>query len=69
MITIIISACLMSRNESCHAFRVPLPTEYNTFACNMSAQRYLPQWSEEHGDWQIAKWSCATVDVADLKFN
>ena len=66
MIALVVSACFLADPAVCRAFRTPAPDENDVVACTMDAQRYLPQWAQEHPGWRITKWSCVTANIADL---
>jgi hypothetical protein len=66
MMALVVSACLLGDPAVCRTFRTPVPDQTDAMACTISAQIYLPQWSDEHPGWRIGKWACATAAVADL---
>jgi hypothetical protein len=59
MIAIVISACLISNPNVCKDYRVPL-------AAHVSAKPHLPRWAEQHPNWEIKSWRCASADYQDL---
>ena len=66
MITLIVSACLISDPQSCKTFRLPITDQESTFSCIMAAPPLLPQWTDDHPGWQITKWTCGSSQVADM---
>ena len=66
MITLIVSACLVSDPQSCKTFRLAVNKQDSTFSCIMAAPPLLPQWSEEHPGWHITNWACGRSQVADM---
>ncbi len=66
MIALVISACFLADPGTCRAFHVPVADQNDALACTLSAQPYLPQWTQEHPGWQMTKWGCARADFADL---
>ena len=66
MISIIISACLISNPAVCKDYRVPLASNVDTKGCLFQAQPHLPKWAEQHPKWQIKSWRCASGDYQDL---
>jgi len=66
MISIIISACLITDPGICRDYRVPLAMNVGTKGCLYRAQPHLPRWAEEHPKWQIKSWRCAGSDYQDL---
>jgi hypothetical protein len=66
MIAIVISACLISSPSTCKEYRVPLAHDVDAKRCLYEAQPHLPRWSENHPDWQIKSWRCASADSQDL---
>jgi hypothetical protein len=63
MMMLLITACLSTRMETCHAFRVPVQGQFEQFSCMMSSHQHLPQWSEVHPEWKVTRWTCTKVDV------
>ena len=48
MISIIISACLISNPTVCKDYRVPLASNIDAKGCLFRAQPHLPRWAEQH---------------------
>ena len=66
MISIIISACLISNPNVCKDYRVPLASNVDAQGCRFQAQPHLPKWAEAHPKWAIKSWRCASGDYQDL---
>lgn len=66
MIAIVISACLVADPGVCKDYRVPLAYDVDAKRCLFEAQPHLPRWAEQHPNWQIRSWRCATGDYQDL---
>ena len=66
MISIIISACLISNPNVCKDYRVPLASNVDAKGCLFQAQPHLPKWAEAHPKWAIKSWRCASGDYQDL---
>lgn len=66
MIAIVISACLVGNPSVCTDYRVPLAVEVDAKRCMFEAQPHLPKWAEQHPNWMIKSWRCASADSQDL---
>ncbi len=65
MMTIILSACLVSDPAVCKDYRLPLEGEMSTTQCAMSAPPYFAQWMEEHPAWRVMRWKCQPAGLND----
>ncbi|MGB3719279.1 MAG: hypothetical protein DIU63_06135 [Proteobacteria bacterium] len=66
MITLIISACLLSNVNICRDHRIPLTAEVSTVQCLFSAQLQIARWSEEHPQWKVVRWRCRPANEDDI---
>ena len=66
MIAIVISACLIGNPNVCKDYRVPLAAHIDAKRCLFQAQPHLPKWAEQHPNWEIKSWRCASADYQDL---
>ncbi len=58
MMTIILSACLVSDPGTCRDFRLPIDGYWNTTQCAMYAPPFFARWSNQHPGWEIKRWRC-----------
>jgi len=66
MITIIVSACLMSDPGSCKNYRIPLDEDVDANSCIMHAPPHLARWAEEHPGLVISKFECRPANQNDI---
>lgn len=66
MISLIVSACLLSDPQSCKTFRLAVTDLDSPYSCIMAAPPLLPKWSDDHPGWQITKWTCGSSQIADM---
>jgi hypothetical protein len=66
MIAIILSTCLLSDPEVCREQIIPLDSEVaSTTRCVMTAPPHVAQWSVEHPEWRVVRWSCRPLTERD----
>ncbi len=65
MLSIILSACLVSNPGQCKDFKIPLDVNMDALQCAMAAPPYFAQWAEEHPGWQIRRWKCQSSALND----
>lgn len=65
MLSIILSACLVTNPGYCRDFRIPLDSAADTRHCAMAAPPYFAQWTEEHPQWQVRRWRCVSSSLSD----
>ncbi len=65
MITIIISACLISDPGTCKDYRIPLEADIDETKCAYFAPPHFGKWADEHPGWTIKKWRCTPGFVKD----
>lgn len=53
---LILLVCLASAPATCREERVPL---VEPGACIIASIPVVANWSADHPDWQVAKWTCA----------
>jgi hypothetical protein len=63
MLSIILSACLVTHPDQCRDFKIPLDVTMDPLHCAMAAPPYFAQWAEEHPQWQIRRWKCQPVTM------
>ena len=66
MISIIISACLLSDPKVCKDYKIQLGEDVELDKCANNAPPYFVPWAEEHPGWQIKKWRCASGNENDI---
>jgi hypothetical protein len=66
MISIVISACLMSDPKVCKDYKIQLGEDAQLDKCAEHAPPYFVPWSEEHPGWQIKKWRCTAGNENDI---
>jgi len=65
MLSIILSACLVSDPQQCRDFKIPLDVNMDAQHCTMAAPPYFAKWAEEHPQWQIKRWKCQPTGLND----
>ena len=65
MLSIVLSACLISNPGQCRDFTIPLDVDMDVLRCAMVAPPYFAQWAEEHPLWQIKRWKCQPTGLND----
>lgn len=65
MLTIIISACLISDPNSCKDYRLPVEGGMDAVQCSLMAPPYLATWMESHPELAIKKWKCQPAAMED----
>jgi hypothetical protein len=66
MISIIISACLLSDPGVCRDQAIPLDIAASTARCMVTAPPHIAQWSEEHPLWRVVRWQCRPATRDDI---
>jgi hypothetical protein len=66
MIALIISACMVNDPSVCKDYRIPLSVDIDANSCVMFAPPHFGQWGEEHPNWRIVRWRCASGDEKNL---
>jgi hypothetical protein len=66
MLTIVLSACLISNPGQCRDFKIPLDVDMDTKECAMAAPPYFAKWVEEHPAWQVRRWKCQPTSQHDI---
>lgn len=65
---LLLSACLIAQPTTCRDERIPVGGgAANAFICLRNSQSVLAQWQDEHPEWHVAKWRCATNATAPDK--
>jgi hypothetical protein len=65
MMTIILSACLVSSPGECRDFRLPLDGDMTALSCTMKAPPYFAKWMDEHPSWQVMRWKCQPATISE----
>lgn len=65
MLTIVISACLISDPASCKDYKLPVDGDMDTVQCSLLAPPFLANWQESHPDWAVKRWKCVPTTVND----
>lgn len=58
MLSIILSACLISNPSHCRDFKIPLDVNVDALRCAMAAPPHFAKWAEEHPKWRVKRWTC-----------
>lgn len=58
MVELVLVACLLKSPERCETFRVPFEEEMPLPQCVWQSQLKAAQWSAEHPEWVIRKFTC-----------
>ena len=58
MVELVLLACLVAEPTRCDTFRIPFAGEMQQVACVWQSQIRVAQWSGEHPDWVVRKFSC-----------
>lgn len=66
MLTIVISACLLSDPNVCKEYKLPLDGDMDTTQCAMFAPPFLANWSNDHPQWQVKRWVCRPATENDI---
>jgi hypothetical protein len=66
VISIIISACLISNPGVCRDHQVPLAADVDAKRCLFEAQPHLPRWAAKNPKWEIRSWRCAASDFQEM---
>lgn len=65
MMSLVISACLISDPAVCKEHQVPVRRGGSTRYCTMYAAPWAAKWAVEHPDWKIKRWRCAAYIPED----
>lgn len=60
MITIVISACLITDPNVCRDHRLPLHGNFSDRQCVESALPHFAKWAADNPTWEIKSWRCGT---------
>lgn len=66
MITLVLSACLISNGDICRDHRIPLETEVSAVRCLFTAQLQIAKWTEEHPQWRVVRWQCRPASEEEI---
>ena len=59
MIEIAAAVCMISAPERCHEIQISFDVEnVSPASCMMLGQTQLAQWTVEHPNWRISKFTC-----------
>jgi hypothetical protein len=67
MIELFFVTCLATAPQTCQERSLNNIENAGIMACMMQAQQQLAQWTNEHPNYRIARWSCRQVTVAEVK--
>ncbi len=58
---LLLSVCLIAQPSHCREERINLSYDNpNPFLCLRNSQSTLARWQEEHPDWHVERWRCAS---------
>lgn len=66
MLSIILSACLISDPNVCKDYKIPLSNDIDPTTCALYAPPHFAEWADRHPGWQIKKWQCTSGDSNDI---
>ncbi len=66
MLSIILSACLVSDPAECRDFKIPVDFRMPAKNCTMAAAPGCARWGNEHPQWQIKRWKCQSSTFKDI---
>lgn len=66
MVTIILSACLISDPAVCKEHRLPLEINADVAQCAMHAPPHFARWEEDHPKWRVVRWRCQPGTQDDI---
>lgn len=58
MVELVLLACLLKSPQQCETFHLPFQEEMPLPQCVWQSQFKAAQWSAEHPDWQVRKFTC-----------
>lgn len=58
MITIVLSACLISDPKVCQDYTIPLNSNWDSTRCAMYAPPFFARWEADHPKWRVVRWHC-----------
>lgn len=58
MLSIMISACLISDPNVCKDHAIPIGNDVDPAQCALYAPPHFGQWADENPGWRIVKWRC-----------
>ncbi|GJD35931.1 hypothetical protein [Methylobacterium aerolatum] len=65
---LLLSVCLLAQPATCHDEEIPVGGgAANAFICLRNSQSVLAQWQEEHPEYHVEKWRCASRGAAPKK--
>lgn len=59
MLSLLISACLISDPNVCKDFKMPFAADIDPMNCALYAPPHFGRWTEENPGWRIVKWNCS----------
>jgi hypothetical protein len=65
MMTIILTACMISDPNVCKDHRMPVDGDMDVTQCAMHAPPYIAQWADQHPEWQFKSWKCMPGNLND----
>lgn len=65
MLTIVLSACLISDPGVCKDYKMPVDGDMDATQCALVAPPYFAAWATEHPGWQIRRWKCLSSSLND----
>lgn len=61
MLSIVISACLISDPGTCKEHVLPMALDIDPTHCAMYAPPHFGRWSEDNPGWRIVRWRCGSA--------
>lgn len=58
MLSLIVTACLLSDPAVCQDRKVPEFETHEALQCLLQAEKKMQAWREENPTWRIVRWQC-----------
>lgn len=58
MLSIVLSACLVSDPAQCRDHNLPAQNIVDPTRCVMLAQPFVAKWADDHPEWEIKRFAC-----------
>jgi hypothetical protein len=67
---LILLVCLVASPQTCREERVLVSyAQIESRACMAGAAPAIAEWSEDHPEWQVSRWSCGAPQGSRLSRN
>ena len=71
MITVILTACLVTQPMKCKDINIPILEVKNVtpWKCGRFGQLKAEEWAKDHPKWKIQRWACDPRDKNDKQID